>query len=187
MVLYSVMSVCLCMYMHTLTVFCEHSYWLGAWTWFTPGNKCYDMESLWIWYTGIYVELFFTTYLMLSSSKPPIQLYKDSSKLTMMKIYSGVSGFFWECIVAWHEWFYELLLGRPGDGYFLDLSWICLAHNTALGIGGWYQYIVACQRGGVSNKPPRQRQDTGPGILWSVHRWTRPKRNEPHIWFAFFY
>ncbi len=51
--------------------------------------------------------------------------------------------------------------------------------------------IVACQRGEVSNKPPGQRQDTGPGILWSVHRWTRPtgespKRNEPHIWFAFF-
>ena len=33
--------------------------------------------------------------------------------------------------------------------------------------------IVACQRGGVSNKPLGQRQDTGPGILWSVHRWTR--------------
>ena len=25
--------------------------------------------------------------------------------------------------------------------------------------------IVACQRGGVSNKPRGQRQDTGPGIL----------------------
>ncbi len=51
-------------------------------------------------------------------------------------------------------------------------------------------YINACQRGGVSNEPPGQRQDTGPGILWSIHRWTRPtkilKRNEPHIWFAFF-
>ncbi len=35
-------------------------------------------------------------------------------------------------------------------------------------------YIVACQRGGFSNKPLGQRQDTGPGILWSVHRWTRP-------------
>ncbi len=39
--------------------------------------------------------------------------------------------------------------------------------------------IVACQRGGVSNEPPRQRQDTGPGILWSVHRWTRPTREPP--------
>ncbi len=60
------------------------------------------------------------------------------------------------------------------------------------------QDIVACQRAGVSNKPLGQRQDTGPGILWSVHRWTRPtgeldnhldkkfKRNEPHIWFTFF-
>ncbi len=27
-------------------------------------------------------------------------------------------------------------------------------------------YIVACQRGGVSNEPPGQRQDTGPGILF---------------------
>ncbi len=25
----------------------------------------------------------------------------------------------------------------------------------------------------VSNEPPGQRQDTGPGILWSVHRWTK--------------
>ncbi len=32
-------------------------------------------------------------------------------------------------------------------------------------------YIVACQRGGVSNELLGQRQDTGPGILWSVHRW----------------
>ncbi len=62
-------------------------------------------------------------------------------------------------------------------------------------------YNVACQRGAVSNKHTLgsgQPQDTGPGILWSVHRWTRPtgeppitytkilKRNEPHIWFAFF-
>ncbi len=29
---------------------------------------------------------------------------------------------------------------------------------------------------GVSNEPPGQRQDTGPGILWSVHRWTRKER-----------
>ena len=29
-------------------------------------------------------------------------------------------------------------------------------------------YIVACQRDGVSNEPLGQRQDTGPGILWSV-------------------
>ncbi len=39
-------------------------------------------------------------------------------------------------------------------------------------------YIVACQRGGVSNKPALgsgQRQDTESGILWSVHRWTRPR------------
>ena len=36
-------------------------------------------------------------------------------------------------------------------------------------------YIVACQQGGVSNKPTLgsgQRQDTGTGILWSVNRWT---------------
>ena len=36
-------------------------------------------------------------------------------------------------------------------------------------------YIVACQRGGISNKPTLssgQRQDTRSGILWSVHRWT---------------
>ncbi len=31
----------------------------------------------------------------------------------------------------------------------------------------YIEYIVACQRGGVSNG---QRQDTGPGILWSVHK-----------------
>ncbi len=36
------------------------------------------------------------------------------------------------------------------------------------------EHIVACQRGGVSNEPLGQRQDTGPGILWSVHRWARP-------------
>ncbi len=34
--------------------------------------------------------------------------------------------------------------------------------------------IVACQRGGVSNK-----QDTGSGILWSVHRWTKTTREPP--------
>ncbi len=34
-------------------------------------------------------------------------------------------------------------------------------------------HIVACQRDGVSNKPLGQRQDTGPGILWSIHRWTK--------------
>ncbi len=35
-------------------------------------------------------------------------------------------------------------------------------------------YIVACQRGGVSNKPPGLRAATthGLGILWFVHRWT---------------
>ena len=32
-------------------------------------------------------------------------------------------------------------------------------------------YILACQRDGVSNKPLGQRLDTGLGILWSVHRW----------------
>ncbi len=40
-----------------------------------------------------------------------------------------------------------------------------------------YFNIVAFQRGGVSNKPTLgsgQRQDTGSGILSSVHRWTRP-------------
>ena len=41
------------------------------------------------------------------------------------------------------------------------------------------QYIVACQRSGVSNEPPQQRQDTGPGILWSVHRWTRTTGGPP--------
>ncbi len=33
----------------------------------------------------------------ISSSKAAIQLYKDRSKLTEMKAYSGVSSFFWEC------------------------------------------------------------------------------------------
>ncbi len=54
-------------------------------------------------------------------------------------------------------------------------------------------HIVACQRGGVSNEPLGQRQDTGPGILWSVHWWTRPTGKpptcgvkQPHIWFALF-
>ncbi len=42
-----------------------------------------------------------------------------------------------------------------------------------------HQGVVACRRGGVSNKPPGQRQDTGPGILWSVHRWTRPTAEPP--------
>ncbi len=37
-----------------------------------------------------------------------------------------------------------------------------------------WKYIVACQRGGVSNEPPWQ-----PGILWSVHRWTRPTGEPP--------
>ncbi len=41
------------------------------------------------------------------------------------------------------------------------------------------QDIVTCQRGRVSNKLPGQRQDTGPGILWSVHRWTRPAGEPP--------
>ncbi len=34
----------------------------------------------------------------LSSSKHAIQLYKDSLMHTQMKIYSGVSCFFWECV-----------------------------------------------------------------------------------------
>ncbi len=34
----------------------------------------------------------------ISSSKHAIQLYKYSSKLIEMNIYSGVSCFFWECI-----------------------------------------------------------------------------------------
>ncbi len=42
-----------------------------------------------------------------------------------------------------------------------------------------FKNIVACQRGGVSNEPPGQRQDTGPGILWSVHRWTRSTGEPP--------
>ncbi len=42
-------------------------------------------------------------------------------------------------------------------------------------------YIVACQRGGVSNKPLGQRQDTGPGILWSAHRWTRQTDTDQRI------
>ncbi len=41
------------------------------------------------------------------------------------------------------------------------------------------EYIVACQRGGISNETPGQRQDTGPGILWSVHRGTRPTWKPP--------
>ncbi len=43
-------------------------------------------------------------------------------------------------------------------------------------------YIVACEPGGVSNKPTLgsgQRQDTGSGIQWSFHRWTRPTREPP--------
>ncbi len=76
---------------------------------------------------------------------------------------------------------------------------ISIVANSANGFRGWYNnsskkdasasiqvefygfstvsryiYIVACQRGGVSNEPPGQQQDTGLGILWSVHRWTRP-------------
>ena len=31
----------------------------------------------------------------------------------------------------------------------------------------------------VSNKPSGQRQDTGPWIHWSVHRWTRPTGEPP--------
>ncbi len=48
---------------------------------------------------------------------------------------------------------------------------------------GWFAvclFIVACQRGWVSNEPLGQRQDTGPGILWSVHRWTR-KEQTAHL------
>ncbi len=44
--------------------------------------------------------------------------------------------------------------------------------------------IVACQRDGVSNEPLGQRQDTGPGILWSIHRWTRPTTSMKTILYA---
>ena len=46
------------------------------------------------------------------------------------------------------------------------------------------QIIVACQRGGVSSKPTLgsgQQQDTGPGILWSVHRWTNDLIHVKHL------
>ncbi len=67
--------------------------------------------------------------------------------------------------------------------HFSALQWYGMSHI----IYQYYRkYIVACQRGRVSNEPPGQRQDTGPGILWSVHRLiTNFKRNEPHTWFAF--
>ncbi len=43
-----------------------------------------------------------------------------------------------------------------------------------------WHYIVACQRGGVSNEPPWLRAATRrtPGTLQSVNRWTRPDTDE---------
>ena len=41
----------------------------------------------------------------ISSAQAVIQLYKDGSRLTEMKIYSGVSYYFWECMVlAKKDW-----------------------------------------------------------------------------------
>ncbi len=50
-------------------------------------------------------------------------------------------------------------------------------------------HTVACQRGGVSNEPLGQRQDTGPGILWSIHRWIKNLKKErtAHLIRVFFY
>ncbi len=60
---------------------------------------------------------------------------------------------------------------------------VTLAYPRSPSSTGTLQYIVACQRGGVSNKPALgsgQRQDTGPGILYTK------KINKPHVWIAFF-
>ncbi len=53
---------------------------------------------------------------------------------------------------------------------------ICTVRTFVMSDG---QSIVACQRGGVSNELSGQQQDTGPEILLSVHRWTRPTREPP--------
>ncbi len=54
-----------------------------------------------------------------------------------------------------------------------------IAHGVGILTKLYEIYIVACQRGGVSKEPPGQRQDMGPGILWCVHRWTRPTWEPP--------
>ncbi len=44
-------------------------------------------------------------------------------------------------------------------------------------------YIVACQRGGVSDEPPWLRAATrhGPGTLYSVNRWTGPEKHKTYV------
>ncbi len=60
-------------------------------------------------------------------------------------------------------------------------NWLILTNFTKLKNGFFFSDIsklIYCHMPAwrVSNEPPGQRQDTGPGILWSVHRWTRPRQ-----------
>ncbi len=63
----------------------------------------------------------------ISSSMPAIQLCKDSSTLTEMKIYSGMSWIFWECttfrVSLWYNIFQVILLLSTKSW---PLAWIAL-------------------------------------------------------------
>ncbi len=62
---------------------------------------------------GIHTLMRNSSLHFISSSKPTIQLYKDSLKLTEMKIYSWVSCFFWECMFILSE---NSMLSVPYQG-----------------------------------------------------------------------
>ncbi len=57
----------------------------------------------------------------------------------------------------------QLVKTTSGSVYSREVHWVWIFPWVAEPLQ--VQNIVACQRGGVSNKPPGQRQDTGPGIL----------------------
>ncbi len=56
---------------------------------------------------------------------------------------------------------------------------IKLSQNERSSADSWVARDAGPPGGGGSNDLPGQRQDTGPGILWSVHRWTRPTGEPP--------
>ncbi len=47
-------------------------------------------------------------------------------------------------------------------------KYTCTTHKMLEHCNLMNMYIVACQRGGVSNEPPGQRQHTGPGIAYLI-------------------
>ena len=92
----------------------------------------------------------------------PVFIQDSGIPVYMMSIFSNIFRFLFAWIM--HSSHKNMAHARPGGG----ASMVTNPHD-----------IVACQRGGVSNEPHGQRQDTGPGILWSVHRWTRPTWEPP--------